>query len=238
MTLHVLPTRIGGAAENMALDFLLLQRYPEPAAPRFRHYGWRAPSVTFGYSQKIAFVRSQLPDDGPLDLCRRPTGGGVVDHRDDWTFSLVIPRGHPLEDVRATQSYREIHECLAAALQRQGIPAATNKTPEPPHPSGPLGPGVCFQRAELYDVIHEQTREKIAGAAQKRNKHGLLVQGSLWRPSVRGPLDDERLFADFASLLATTLGGTAEPTPWPELNEDEVAGLTEQYASTEWIEAR
>ena len=28
MELHVLPMRIGSAAENMALDFLLLQRYP------------------------------------------------------------------------------------------------------------------------------------------------------------------------------------------------------------------
>ena len=34
MEFHVLPTRTGGAAENMALDFLLLQRYPDPAALR------------------------------------------------------------------------------------------------------------------------------------------------------------------------------------------------------------
>ena len=32
MTLHTLPLRTAGAAENMALDFLLLQRYPAPAA--------------------------------------------------------------------------------------------------------------------------------------------------------------------------------------------------------------
>ena len=127
MVLEVLPTRTGGAAENMALDFLLLQRYPRADVPRFRHYGWRSPAITFGYSQKIGFVRAQLPAGEHFDLCRRPTGGGVVDHRDDWTFSLVIPRGHPLEDVRATQSYREVHECLAAALQRQGIAAATKK---------------------------------------------------------------------------------------------------------------
>lgn len=238
MSLHVLPTRSGGAAENMALDFLLLQRYPDGAQPRFRHYGWRAPSVTFGYSQKIEFVRSQLPTDEHLDLCRRPTGGGVVDHREDWTFALVIPRGHPLEDVRATQSYREVHECLAAALQRQGIAAVTKKAAEPPHPSGPLGPGVCFQRAELHDVVHERNGEKIAGAAQKRNKHGLLFQGSLWRPAAGAPLDDERLRDDFVALLATALGTTAESVPWPEFDEDEVSGLTEQYSSPEWNESR
>src|SRR5690349_1891712 len=110
MNLHVLPHRTGGAAENMALDFLLLQRYPGEPVPRFRHYDWRKSAFTFGYAQKIAFVREQLgalagPEEArTVDLCRRPTGGGVVDHRDDWTYTVIIPRGHPLEELRATQS--------------------------------------------------------------------------------------------------------------------------------------
>lgn len=236
--LEILPTRTGGAAENMAVDFLLLQRYPRAAAPRFRHYGWRAPAFTFGYSQKIAFVRSQLPAGETFDLCRRPTGGGIVDHRDDWTFSLVIPRGHPLEDARATQSYREVHECLAAALQRQGVPAATKKPSPADDLAESVGPGVCFQRAEIFDVIDERTGGKIAGAAQKRNKHGLLFQGSLWRPAAGGALDDEKLGTDFVLLLAAALSLDAQATPWPELNEDEVSALTEQYSSPEWIDWR
>lgn len=222
----------------MALDFLLLQRYPNADAPRFRHYGWRSPAFTFGYSQKIAFVRNSLPPDEHFDLCRRPTGGGIVDHRDDWTFSLVIPRGHPLEDVRATQSYREVHECLAAALQRQGVPAVTKKAHDSAAATASTGPGVCFQRAELYDVVHERTGEKIAGAAQKRNKHGLLFQGSLWRPSLGLTIDGDQLHADFTALLAGVLGGAAEPAPWPDLNEEEVSALTEQYSAPEWNDVR
>ncbi|MFA5057141.1 MAG: lipoate--protein ligase family protein, partial [Opitutaceae bacterium] len=85
MEFHVLPSRTGGAAENMALDFLLLQRYPPAEAVRFRHYEWRGPAFTFGFGQKIAWVRGQLPPEMSLDLCRRPTGGGIVDHREDWT---------------------------------------------------------------------------------------------------------------------------------------------------------
>ena len=239
MNLDVLPIRTAGAAENMAVDFLLLQRYPQSDAPRFRHYGWRAPAFTFGYSQKISFVRGALPAGGPFDLCRRATGGGIVDHRDDWTYALVIPRGHPLEDVRATQSYREVHECLATALQRQGVPAVAKKSCEPAADGAACGPsGVCFQRAELYDVEHSGRGEKIAGAAQKRNKHGLLFQGSIWRPAVGAPIDWERFHGDFAGLLAAVLGGEATSTPWPELNEEEVSGLTDQYTSSEWLEAR
>lgn len=239
MNLHVLPTRTAGAAENMAADFLLLQRYPGPPAVRFRHYEWRAPAFTFGYSQKIAFVRANLPAGETFDLCRRPTGGGIVDHRKDWTYALVIPRGHALEEVRATQSYRVVHEALAAALRRHNVPAVA-KTAEAPalDPSAAVGPGVCFQRAELYDVVHEITGEKIAGAAQKRNKRGLLFQGSLWRPAAGAAVDWDQFADDFTAELSLALACETELVPWPELAEHEVEGLTEQYASPEWTEAR
>jgi lipoate-protein ligase A len=243
MNLEILPTRISGAAENMATDFLLLQRYPR-AVPRFRHYGWRGPAFTFGYSQKIAFVREALATvEPPFELCRRATGGGIVDHRDDWTFALVIPRGHPLEELRATQSYREVHEALAAALRAQGVAAVTKPCVDEPASDGAAaGPaGVCFQRAEIYDVVHERTGEKIAGAAQKRNKHGLLFQGSLWRPAAGAggvAVDWDRFEAEFVARLAVTLGGEAQPTPWPDFHEDELSGLVDQYSATEWTEYR
>ena len=238
MNLHLLPPRTGGAAENMATDFLLLQRYPATTHARFRHYGWHRPAFTFGYSQKIAWVRTQLPPGETFDLCRRPTGGGVVDHRDDWTYTLVIPRGHPLEEVRAVESYRAVHAALAEALGAQGVPAELKKAAEPADESSPPGPGVCFQRSELYDVVHSTTAAKIAGAAQKRNKHGLLFQGSIWRPAAGAGVDWERFADDFAARLAVALDLAAEPTPWPDLNEEEVSGLTEQYASPEWLEGR
>lgn len=257
MSLEILPTRAADAAENMAVDFLLLQRYPREAVSRFRHYTWRNPAFTFGYSQKIAAVRASLPAGETFDLCRRPTGGGLVDHQDDWTYAIVIPRGQALEDLRATQSYREVHECLAGALQRQGVPAVTKSVPTmaspPSAPTGgkssprdptiaagfpEVGPGVCFERAELFDVVHSATGEKIAGAAQKRNKRGLLFQGSLWRPALGQTLDEDQLLEDFVAALAAVLNVTATPVPWPDFNDDEVSGLAEDYRSTEWIESR
>lgn len=237
MNLHVLPTRTAGAAENMATDFLLLQRYPHAPAPRFRHYDWRSPAFTFGYAQKIEFVRGQLPPQEHFDLCRRPTGGGVVDHREDWTYAVVIPRGHPLEELRATQSYRVTHEALAEALRAQGVDAITKQTVDETEEAGA---GVCFQRAEIHDVVDAGTGRKIAGAAQKRNKHGLLFQGSIWKPAATtlGRVDWERFEADFVARLAAVLGGDAQDVSWPELDEEELSGLTEQYSSPEWMEFR
>jgi lipoyl(octanoyl) transferase len=236
MSLEILPTRSGAAAENMALDFLLLQRHARAGVACFRHYGWHRPAFSFGYSQKIAFVRAQLPPGETFDLARRPTGGGLVDHRDDWTYSLVIPRGHELEELRATQSYRVVHECLAEALRIQDV--AVVSKPAATEPAATPGLGICFQQAEPYDLVHGRTGEKIAGAAQKRNKHGLLFQGSIWRPAVGTTLDWDKFHAAFTATLAVALGLAATPVPWPELDEDEVSGLVEQYSSLEWVEYR
>ncbi len=240
MILDVLPERTAGAAENMAADFLLLQRYPRDDAARYRHYGWRSPAFTFGYSQKISFVRGQLPAGETLDLCRRPTGGGLVDHRDDWTYALVIPRGHPLEEVRATQSYRAIHEALAGAFNEAGVAVSLKSVSEPVAGAEPGGPaGVCFERAEMFDVVHAKSGAKIAGGAQKRNKRGLLFQGSIWKPAAGGDaLDWDRLGSEFVGRLAAALGAEALPAPWPGLDDDEAEGLAEKYASPEWMEFR
>ncbi|HEY1847630.1 MAG TPA: lipoate--protein ligase family protein [Opitutaceae bacterium] len=240
MKLDILPARTAGAAENMATDFLLLQRYPDQSAARFRHYGWRNPSFTFGYSQKIEFVRGQLPAGQRFDLCRRPTGGGVVDHREDWTYCVVIPRGHALEEARASLSYRLIHEALAASLRWAGVPAAVKPAADAPPADAPAGPaGVCFERAEIFDVVHSVTGVKIAGGAQKRNKRGLLFQGSLWRPAApEGNFGGEAFRDDFVSRLAGALEASPAPAPWPEFAEGELEGLVEQYSSPEWNEFR
>jgi lipoyl(octanoyl) transferase len=249
MQLDLLPHRTAGAAENMAADFLLLQRYPEPARARFRHYDWRAPAFTFGYSQKIAYIREQLAAIAPdehLDLTRRPTGGGIVDHRDDWTFALVIPRGHPLYDARATESYRQVHATLVASLRDQAQPVVLKETceatcassPLDPRPSTPSGPTICFVRPELYDVLHAHTGQKVAGAAQKRTKHGLLFQGSIAKPVLAPTIDWDAFAESFTTRLATLLGAESTPTHWPEFADGEHDGLTEQYSSTEWIEYR
>jgi hypothetical protein len=85
--------------------------------------------------------------------------------------------------------------------------------------------------------VNADTGAKVAGGAQKRNKRGLLFQGSVWRPAA-GALDWERFSEDFAARLAGALGADAVPTPWPDFAEGELDGLVEQYSSPEWMEFR
>ncbi len=231
MELHHLPVRTSDAAGNMAVDHLLLRRHPHPDAIRFRHYAWRRPAVTFGYGQKIAFVRAQVPGIEALDLARRATGGGIVDHRDDWTYALVLPRAHPLFDRPGPVIYRVIHTALAEALTSLG--AEVRLQEDPPE----VAPGVCFARAELDDVVLAADGRKVAGAALKRDKHGLLLQGSLARTLLPEPAWDALEEAFAARLAATLAAGECFPG-WPAFDPDEEEALVDQYGSEAWLEAR
>lgn len=237
MPLDLLPARCEPAATNMAADLLLLQHYPAETHARLRPYGWTRAACTFGYSQPIAWVREQLAADPPDELCRRPTGGGVVDHRNDWTYALVLPRGHALYDARAVTSYEAVHRALAAALRSLGCDAALKETCDATADCEPRKPGLCFTQPELFDVIDASTGTKIAGAAQKRTKRGLLLQGSVWRPAA-GAIDGDQLTSLFAETLAHTLATAVNPTPWPDPWSEAVDALAESYGTPEWNERR
>ena len=228
--LHLLPDRTGDAAENMALDFLMLQRYSYSDHLRLRHYEWRRPAWTFGYSQKIAFVREQISDPA-LDLIRRATGGGIVDHTEDWTYCLVIPRVHPLWERSGPEVYRCIHLLITDVLRRLGAKVCLQSKP----PESPAG--VCFSRTEINDIVLESTGAKLAGAAMKRNKRGLLFQGSIWKPLLPG-LNWETFTDAFSQGLSKETHADLEYPGWPAFDPDEETALIEQYTSPEWIEAR
>ncbi|WP_404424676.1 lipoyl protein ligase domain-containing protein [Nibricoccus sp. IMCC34717] len=230
-----LPHRSGGAAENMAADFLLLKRYPNSEYARVRHYGWHRPAFTFGYSQRIDWVRGQLPPDEAVELCRRPTGGGVVDHRSDWTYALVIPPAHPLCDLPAPKSYRAVHALIADLLAAAGEPVELKQSCEPAADGEcEAGPTVCFKKPELYDVLRRDDGRKVAGAAQKRTKQGLLFQGSLSRAALSPGFDWDGFETQWVAGLARLLEAEAYDTGWPDFREGEWEALTEQYASEEW----
>ena len=79
-------------AYNMALDEALLAHAARLGRPVLRCYGWTEPAATFGYFQKFAEVAQATP---LRPLVRRPTGGGIVPHAADWTYSVTFPPATP-----------------------------------------------------------------------------------------------------------------------------------------------
>ena len=159
------------AAYNMALDEALLEAMPRFQQPVLRFYGWTEPAASFGYFQKYAEVDRAT---WLRPLVRRPTGGGIVPHEADWTYSLAFPAGGEWHALRAEESYRRVHEWIQAAFAK--LKVETELAPG----CKKSAPGQCFAGYEKSDVLWRE--QKIAGAAQRRNKLGLLIQGSVQPP--------------------------------------------------------
>ena len=160
-----------GACEpafNMALDETLLEFVTELNRPILRFYGWSQPAATFGYFQKIAEIEC-LTYLRPL--LRRPTGGGLVPHNADWTYSVVLPPASDWYQSSATESYERVHRWIQKSFSELGfiteLASCCRKEI----------PGQCFAGYEKSDVLY--LGRKMAGAAQRRNKMGLLIQGSV-----------------------------------------------------------
>lgn len=171
MIWHIVNSGPCDAAFNMALDEALLESVSQLGSPVLRFYGWTQPAATFGYFQHFADIeRATLL----RPLIRRPTGGGLVPHDADWTYSLAFPAGHEWHSLRAEESYRRVHEWIQHAFTHLAVETelapCCKKT----------APGQCFVGYEKSDLLWHG--KKIAGAAQRRNKLGLLIQGSVQPP--------------------------------------------------------
>ncbi len=163
---------ISNAEENMQKDLNLLKLCNKENTPLLRFYDWDRPSVTFGVSQKYPEVKSFMGEN--FDYAKRPSGGGIVLHKDEITYALAVPREHFFAELKAAESYKLIHKKIAEAFSEIGVCATLNETPS----CGKNPLCACFTTPALYDVVSEKFG-KLAGAAQKRNKDGLLTQGSI-----------------------------------------------------------
>jgi lipoate-protein ligase A len=168
MNWRFLDTGKGESAWNMALDEALLHEVATIRMPILRFYGWTEPAATFGYFQPYAQIAAWT---ALRPLIRRPTAGGLVPHDADWTYSVIIPPPHPWYELRAPESYLHLHRWVASALRAANVPAELA-----PVASKEI-PGQCFAGAEQHDIL--LNHRKIAGAAQRRAREGLLIQGSV-----------------------------------------------------------
>ena len=162
-----LNSRANTPAYNMALDEALLENASTLCQAVLRFYDWTEPCATFGYSQKI----DQIEVATKLrPLIRRCSGGGLVPHNGDWTYSLIFPPDHEWTVLAATESYLRTHKLLRTAFEKIGVETELAKS------CRRSKPGECFEGHELHDLLWNG--KKISGAAQRRNRHGLLIQGS------------------------------------------------------------
>jgi lipoate-protein ligase A len=208
--------------ENMALDETLLENLGD--LPVLRIYGWKGDWISLGYFQRLAEARRLFPDRG-VQFVRRMTGGGIVDHRRDLTYSLLVPRGLPMAEARGDESYRRIHQSVVETLQAAEIPARMLDDDDASDSAA------CFEHGVAWDVVGKDGR-KLAGAGQKRSRAGLLHQGSILIP-------DSRAGVLIAPTLAASLAAKSCPwSPDPEVLQQAMTLAEERYATMGWLERR
>jgi len=202
------------AALNMAIDEVLLGRAQEPVV---RVYRWQRAAVSFGYFGKYAAIASAWAG---RELVRRMTGGGVVPHGEDVTYSLIAPSGHAFAEQSPRTIYRAVHEAIATLLVSIG------ETPEFASAPGRAGADACFESPAEFDLLAHG--RKIAGAALRRTRDGLLLQGSL--QTLTAPdIVCVRLPEAFAAQVVTR-----EIAPQEFVEAESLA--RSKYATREWTE--
>jgi lipoate-protein ligase A len=202
-----------GAALNMAVDEALLDY---ATLPILRFYGWRGPSLSFGYFGKFDDIAAEAED---RDIVRRWTGGGSVLHGQDLTYSLVTPATDPASSHGPTAIYAALHGAICDALRSLGREAKLAPR------AAPKISDACFANPARDDVM--LLGRKIAGAAQRRTRGGFLHQGSIQLPDL-----SESFRAQFASALAAQI----EPVEIPQQVRDRGTQLAvEKYGTDEWL---
>ena len=109
-----------GGVLNMATDFALLMACNEGVSPpTLRLYGWDQATLSVGYSRAGG-------DTIDLDRCRqqqvpivrRPTGGRILLHHKELTYSIVAPIGHPSFSKGLQRTHQIISQALADCLNQ------------------------------------------------------------------------------------------------------------------------
>lgn len=235
---------------NMAIDEALTRKCIDseerPAVIRF--YTWKETSCSIGYFQKIENV-FKAPDNKRIPVVRRPTGGGIVYHGNDITFSIVKKRMQPNGQKNITSFYKLIGESLLKGLERLGFACTFYLAKEASHRSAqerkPLNNRLdqlsfCSVTPAKYDIMIAGS--KVAGYAARKSQGAVLCQGYLdvhkrWKEQYKGSHEKaiNLLFDNLASSFKNVFGITLTSSQLTEEEMESALKLRDKkYACDEW----
>ena len=161
------------AKENMAIDKTLFEFFDSNSTPILRLYTWNK-SFTFGMSQSIDTIKDkQVLKSFGNNYAKRITGGGILFHGNDISYSLLIPITF-VKSLNVKQSYEFICKFLLNFYNKIGLKALYAKDLEN-HTQ--TKSEYCQVGFEDYDILINKM--KIGGNAQRRTKDIIFQHGSI-----------------------------------------------------------
>jgi lipoate-protein ligase A len=165
-------TKIGSAYWNMAVDEALLDGYKEGDLPILRLYGWE-PSLSAGRFSKVRMsVDVQRAEAIKIPLVRRLSGGGVLVHGGDLSYTLILPRDW-IMCTGVKESYRYLCSFLLRLYEKLGHRARFVRDGQ----CNEVKSDICLTGHEAYDILI--SGEKMGGNAQRHTRNTLFQHGSI-----------------------------------------------------------
>lgn len=163
--------------DNMALDEALLSSFDQLSEPVLRLYGWQPAAISVGRFQKVDEVLDvkRCRDDG-LAIVRRITGGGVIYHADELTYSIICAPGQIPTANSIKDSFRVLTGFLLGFYRSLGLNADYALNAADGEKLGDRTP-FCFAGRESFDILIKN--RKIGGNAQRRLKQVVFQHGSI-----------------------------------------------------------
>ncbi len=225
MELGTVPNSKLDVYSQMALDEASLLFSPEESLT-LRFYSWSEPAATFGRHQSFQFVeRALIKREGKpaLSCARRITGGGLVFHGEDLTFSMTFPWREPSTPA---EIYQRLHHLIGEQLRQEGI--SLNLKSEPSSTAG-LNK-VCFSVPEKSDITTLDGIKILGGALCRKNKRG-LYQGSFKTSLISLSLNQIKQ----AIFRAASIFKNKKPEEKINfLDHSETRLLVDKYRSQDW----
>ena len=211
---------------NMAVDDFLFHSLPEAPLTYLRFYCWQRPTVSLGYSQKMRrVVDLKFCEEQGIDIVRRMTGGKLVLHHKEVTYSICSSDGETFSS-KLIDSYRLISEALMQGLRRMGLEPYLADAPPKSYLRGNLP---CFSYPARNEV--EVNGKKIIGSAQKRTGSRFIQHGSIPLEDDEGLLNSVSFHKGEENLLRKTslsqLLGKAVSFDWAV--EHFISGISEFF---------
>jgi lipoate-protein ligase A len=159
---------------NMAVDEFLFRSLDEEPVTYLRFYKWERATASLGYGQRAArVVDPEFCRRNGIDIVRRQTGGKLVLHHREITYSVV---SNDVETFTSTLggSYKLISRALVKGLEKMGLAASLSEKAPPFYARGTMP---CFSHPAQDEI--EIGGLKIVGSAQKRTGGRFLQHGSI-----------------------------------------------------------
>lgn len=171
----VVDSGVSNAIDSMNIDAEWIKELSTFEKPRIRFYDWQKKSVTYGhFIDPNRWLSAGAIERSGFDIARRPTGGGLIFHYNDFSYTVAIPSHHPKFSQNVLSNYHLVNSALLEAVScLQGsfcLQEQTNNTGNFTH--------FCMATATQYDLIYGG--RKLGGSAQRKTADGFVHQGTLF----------------------------------------------------------